>query len=187
MASKPVLSAWEGGHLFGEGLHSHSRLNISHSVSVPSCHASRISSHKCCLLQPSSRAVASWERPQAHLLTISHPKLWAGEGKTGVHVWAWGPEWGHSGPSHPPPGVFSWLHHTYDSLDPSLWSSWTGLMSPLGARLRQDAQPPGFWETKIIERNRGSLTAWGAPLQPLTSKEGQAQLSLMPNPTHPGI
>lgn len=89
MAPKPVLPAWEGGHLFGESLHSHSRLNISHSMSVPSCHTSRISSHKCCLLRPSSGAVAvaSWERPQAHLLTITHLKLGSGEGKTGAQVW----------------------------------------------------------------------------------------------------
>lgn len=87
MAPKPVLPAWEGGHLFGESLHSHSRLNISHSMSVPSCHTLRISSHKCCLLRPSSGAVASWERPQAHLLTITHLKLGSGEGKTGAQVW----------------------------------------------------------------------------------------------------
>lgn len=87
MASKPVLPAWEGGHLFGEGLHSPSRLNISHSVSVPSCHASQLSSRKCSLLWTSSGAVASWEWPQAHLLTITHPKLGSGEGKTGIQVW----------------------------------------------------------------------------------------------------
>lgn len=77
MAPKPAPPACKGSHLFGEATHSHSGLNISHSVSlIPATPQGEQAIN--------ARAVASWEGSQEHLLTVSLPPVARGwRGKDG--------------------------------------------------------------------------------------------------------